>query len=308
MNASWDNAFSHWATPPSQTEINKAKNAVSAVRNAVSKSLALQTMGVRVFEQGSYRNRVNVRSDSDVDVGVICKNTFFDDYPTGAGRANYGNVKSEYSFGQFKNDLGFALRDHFGVHSVLRGNKAFQVNENTYRIDADVVPLFEYRRYWGLGRHEYSAGTALLTDRGERIVNYPERLFDDWPNRWLHYENGVEKNRITGRSYKGVVRILKCILNQMKEQKVREALEIPGYLCECMVYMCPNNCFSASTWSGRVYDVLSFIYHQTSEEWRCRDWTEVDEIKYLFHSSQKWDQAQAHAFIGALGRYLGVQF
>jgi len=40
------------------------------------------------------------------------------------------------------------LVDRFGRAVVKRGNRAFNIRENTYRVEADVVPLFEFRQYW----------------------------------------------------------------------------------------------------------------------------------------------------------------
>ena len=76
--------FSRFAAPPSQSERDKMANAERAIRNAVSSSDQLRDRNIRVFAQGSYRNRVNVRADSDVDIAVLCDDTFFLEGPTGA--------------------------------------------------------------------------------------------------------------------------------------------------------------------------------------------------------------------------------
>lgn len=81
--------------------------------------------------------------------------------------------------------------------SVTRGNKAFDLHSNSYRVDADVVACFEHRRYNKDGT--YTKGTQFTTKDGKTIVNFPEQ----------HYANGVSKNNATGRRYKRVVRILK---------------------------------------------------------------------------------------------------
>ena len=81
---------------------------------------------------------------------------------------------------RFKNELGAALVDHFDRATVKRGNKAFNIRENTYHVEADVVPLFEFRQY--LESRDYRAGVALMTDKGRRIENYQERLVEYWPS------------------------------------------------------------------------------------------------------------------------------
>ena len=147
--------------------------------------------GVAVYQQGSYRNRTNVRIDSDVDLGLLCRETFFYDLPDNATAAQLGLTEPvTYPYTTYKNDVGAALVDHLGSAAVTRGDKAFDVHENTYRVDADVVPCFPYRFYQADG--SYIEGRAFLTDAGRRIINYPEQ----------NYTNGVAKNDRTRRGFK----------------------------------------------------------------------------------------------------------
>ena len=81
MTRDWESAFSFWARPPSKTEEQRSENAIRAIRKAVQGSSELNQRSIKVFTQGSYRNRVNVRQDSDVDVGVMLYDFFLDEYP-----------------------------------------------------------------------------------------------------------------------------------------------------------------------------------------------------------------------------------
>lgn len=305
MTTNLETVFSQWAESPSKTEQTRCENAVKAVRNAIARSEKLKNSSTKVFAQGSYQNRVNVREDSDVDVGVMCYDSFFFEYPEGKTDADFGHVKATYLFSQFKDELEEALVAHFGRAAVRRGNKAFDIKENSYHVEADVVPVFEFRQYFGNGSCRY--GVALSPDNGGRIENYPERLLESWPNTPLHYENSVAKNTATGRAFKGVVRILKKLRNEMDEAGIEAASPIPGYLVECLAWNAPNSCFSHDTWDGDVQAVLLYLWTNTQNDADCKDWCEVDDIKYLFHSSQKWTRAQAHAFVNAAWDYVGVR-
>jgi tRNA nucleotidyltransferase (CCA-adding enzyme) len=77
MNRDWESTFSTWATGPSVSEQQRAENAENMIRSAIKNSSKLQSRDIKVFTQGSYRNRVNVRKDSDVDVGILCYDTYF---------------------------------------------------------------------------------------------------------------------------------------------------------------------------------------------------------------------------------------
>ena len=306
MMRDWESSFSSWAQSPSDTEETRCENAIRAISNAVSKSPKLSVLKIKVFTQGSYRNRVNVRQDSDVDIGVMLYQYFLSQYPEGKTNADFGNEDADYGYPQFKKELEEALVEHFGRASVKRGNKAFDIKENSYRVEADVVPFFEFRQYWDNG--SYRAGVALIPDNSwQRIENYPERLIDYWPETPLHYENGVSKNTDTSRRFKGMVRILKRLRNEMADAGNVLAQEVPGYLLECLAWNVPNYCFSFATWVDRVQSVLRHLWQNTREAALCKEWCEVDAIKYLFHVSQPWTRQQGHSFINAAWDYVGVK-
>lgn len=305
MARDWESDFSFWAQPPSKTGQERCERVIRAIDEAISSSRKLQMRKILVFVQGSFRNRVNVRQESDVDVGVMLHEYFLAQYPQGKINADFGNSDAGYSFGQFKNELEEALVGHFGRASVTRGNKAFDIKATQSHVEADVVPLFEFRRYWDDGT--YRAGVALIPDSGgNRIENYPERLVNYWPTTPLHYENGVSKNTATNLRYKGMVRVLKKLRVELEEAGNPTAADTPGYLLECLAWNAPDWCFSHETWAARVQSVLRFLWQNTADSKRCSDWCEVDAIKYLFHTSQPWTREQVHTIINDIWDHVGV--
>ena len=232
-------------------------------------------------------------------------NYFLSQYPEGMTGADFDNRDVDYTFLQFKNELELALVARFGRAAVTRGNKALTVRENTYHLEADVAPFFEFRQYWRDGT--YRAGVALIPDNGRRVENFPERLLDDWPTTPLHYENGVSKNTGTGRRFKGIVRILKKLRNEMDDAGNNTAKSIPGYFLECLSWNVPNGEFGRDTWDACVQAVLLHIWSNTKEDAQCESWCEVDNIKYLFRPTQRWTRTITHAFIGEAWSYVGVR-
>lgn len=306
MDRDWGSLFSSWAAPPSDAEQERCERVVRAIRTAVEGSAKLQSKKILVFPQGSFRNRVNVRQESDVDVGVMLYDFFLAQYPDGKKHVDFGNSDASYTFSQFKNDLEEALVDYFGRAAVIRGNKAFDIKATTSRVEADVVPLFEFRQYWDSGG--YRAGVALVTDNGSRrIENYPERLVDYWPSTPLHYENGVAKNDQTSRRFKGMIRILKKLRIELEDSGNVTAAAVSGYLVECLVWNSPNWCFDYNSWEDRVQSVLRYLWQNTRESGLCDKWCEVDNIKYLFYVLQPWTREKAHAFINTTWDYIGVK-
>ncbi len=284
MASDWENIFQGWASPPSETEQIKCDNALGVIRNAIKASNSLQNRDVRVFAQGSYRNRTNVRADSDIDICVLCSDSYFYDLPKGMTSVDFGITPATYQYNQYKNDVEEALINYLGGSAVSRGNKAFDVHENTYRVDADVVPCFEYRLYQK--NHNYLQGTSFMTDKGQFIFNFPEQ----------NYENGVSKNDATGRQYKGLVRVIKCLRNLMSDNGYTAANKIPSYLIECLLWNVPNNLFSHATYTEDAKSILAHLYCDTETNDRCEQWVEVNCIKYLFHATQPWTYQQVNEF------------
>jgi len=305
MSREWESIFSTWAQAPGTTESERVERTISSIKNALSADDRLRTKS-KVFVQGSYRNRVNVKQDSDVDIGILYTgNTFYPDYPEGMSDSDFGNIAGDHTYKEFKNEVEIALTNYFGRAAVRRGNKAFDLHENTYRVDADVVPVFEHRHYSKDG--SYICGVQLYPDNGGSIINWPERLYDEshWPNQ--HYENGVSKNTSTGRRYKGVVRILKKLRNTMADKGIAAANPVPGFFIECLVWNAPDGSFIGDYWEDNVRSCITHIWSNTKNAKECNDWAEVSELKYLFQGSPDSKRQDAHAFIDAAWDFIGVK-
>jgi hypothetical protein len=292
-----DDTINGWAQGPGTTEDQKCQNAEQAVKKAIASNTQLQNMDISVFTQGSYRARTNVRKESDVDLCVCLNSTFFVDYAPGKDDADYGLKDNDFTFGRFKDLVGTALTNYFGAAYVKRGNKAFDIHENSYRVDADVLPAFQYRRYFSDGSNRYHSGIAFRTDDGKRIENWPEQ----------NYQNGVTKNNATSRYYKRVVRIMKRLRYQMEDNGIVAAKGIPSYLVECLVWNVPDSGFFHTTYKDDLRYALAHTFNGTIDNERCKEWGEINELKYLFWSGQKWTRQQAHSFLSAAWDYVGFK-
>jgi hypothetical protein len=295
VSRDWESTFRSWGQAPSQSERDKCENTERAIRNAITASSTLAAHSITVFAQGSYANRTNVRQDSDVDICVLCRDVFYYDLPTGITKESYGITAASYEYAQFKNDVGAALGDYFGSSGVTRGNKAFDVHANTYRVDADVVPTFEYRRY--ASASAYDEGTQFLPDNGGEIINWPSQ----------NYDNGVSKNQRTGERFKAIVRIMKRLRNEMNEAAISASAPIPSFLNECLTWNVPDEGFGHDTYKADVRFVIAHLWNNTRTVDSCSEWGEVNELKYLFRNGQPWTREQANAFLQAAWDYIGFQ-
>jgi Second Messenger Oligonucleotide or Dinucleotide Synthetase domain len=300
MNISEDTLVS-WAQGPSKTESDRCDNAENAIKKAIAADNDLSKLNISVFAQGSYKARTNIRQNSDVDICVRYNDAFFADYPPGKGDADFGNIDGKLLFSDYKEMVERALRSYFGTQSISRGNKAIDVHANTYRVDADVVPTFERRRYTGRtfsdGSAQYLSGVAFIPDKGGLIENWPQQ----------NYDNGVSRNDETGRSYKRVIRIIKRLRDRMQDDQITGANDIASFLIESLVWNAPIEAFQHDTYTADLRYVIADIWNRTRKDEDCSEWGEVNELKYLFRPSQPWSRQQANQFLQAAWDYVGFK-
>jgi hypothetical protein len=297
----WEETFRKWSKPSSDTEQTKSDNAESMVRAAIRACPVLSQRTIEVFTQGSYRNNTNVRQDSDVDICVRCMDYSYDDFShvPGASSADVGRYPSNYTYAEFKNEVGAALVAKFGASGVTRGSKAFDVHPTSYRVDADVVAVFESRLYFRdwRGNLDYHSGSEFLPDNGGRIVNWPHQ----------HYASGVEKNRETGNRFKYITRAIKRLRNRMAAEGIAAAKPIPSYFIECLVWNAPVQSFGHDAYYSDVREVLAHLFNNTMRDDLCAGWLEVNGIKYLFHWTQPWTRQKGFEFVSAAWNYVGFE-
>lgn len=285
-----------WTAPLSLTEEQRANNTIKMIKMAIAENEGLKSMEIEVFAQGSYANNTNVRTESDVDVCVMLKDIFHEKYPEGLGREDYGFAPADMTFEQYRNLIKKALQDKFQADSVYDGNKSLKINENTYHVQADVVPAFQLRNYYYLRStdpNKYIEGTWFVAKDRKEVANYPKR----------HIQNGVNKNNATNYKYKKLVRIMKHIKNNMVEDKRADGNKITSFLVECLVYQIPNNIITGYyIWTETVRQAIIFLYNEI-ETGRHKEWCEVSGMLYLFRE-RKWTDLDADQWLCDAWNYL----
>jgi hypothetical protein len=265
------------------------------VRDAIAAHAPFNGCNLSVYAKGSYPNNTNVQADSDVDIAVQCHEVFYwDNAPerTSAAIVPYTGV---WTPGKLRSEVVAALRAKFPAQVDTSGSTAVTVHSSSARVDADVVPCFDYRYYDAYGT--YRDGTKVFPVTGPNFINYPAQ----------HLANGRAKNTSTNGSFKKAVRILKRVENLMLANDYHRA--VPSYFVECLVYNCPNSILNRSTWMSAINGVLVHIWEglQGDAEPDNDDsrWLEVNDCKYLFHPTQKWSRKDGRDFAYAAWNYLG---
>lgn len=284
-----------WTAALSPTEEQRAENTIKMIKSAIDASDNLRAMDIEVFTQGSFANNTNVRSDSDVDVCVMLKDTFFYDLPEGKSASDYGITPSSMTFQRYRNLVKNALEDKFGASYVADGNKSLKIRENTYHVQADVVPAFQYRRYTTtVGR--YHEGTRFYAKDGSQVTNYPK----------IHIKNGTDKNNRTNYKYKKLVRIMKHVKNEMVDDGKTNGDKITSFLVECLVWNVPDSTITGyNSWTETVKQAIIYLYNAIKDD-KHKEWGEVSELLYLFRG-RKWTDQDAKQWLYDAWNYMGYK-
>ncbi len=289
----------NWSKPASESEEQRISNAIDMVKSAIKSNADLQDKDIEIFVQGSYANNTNVRSNSDIDVCIMLKDTFNAEYPEGLTKEYYGFYDSYYEFSVYRSAVIKSLADKFGNENITPGNKSIKIKSNSYRIEADAVPCFQHKNY----RYENSKnpnyfieGHKILAQNNEEVISYPKQ----------HIENGKEKNNNTQRRFKRTVRILKKIRYHMIDNGNSVNGNISSFLIECLLWNVPNSIFNDyDTHEDRVKESIRHLYFKTKDQPdECENWGEVSEILYLFSDNKKWNIEIVNQFLQQVWNYL----
>lgn len=286
------------ASPISQSEEEKCKHAISMVRDALKKinylddgreiqsvfkesysySLEMRKYNssrrIKLLVQGSYANKTNIPSESDVDVAVILESTFTSKYREGVSREDYKFLPGTEKVSELKDEIEEALKDYFGADAVERHNICINVAGNTYRVDADVVAAYRYRDYsndYKFDPSNHIPGIEIRPDKGRFIINFPEE----------HIKQGIIKNKESRYVYKKCVRIIKSIKEDMEEEGWTISEEISSFGLESLLWNVDNSVYTKFT------SILGFAFEEVIQSLKSdflnfKYYKEANGIKTLF--------------------------
>lgn len=303
--ADWETTLQGWVKPPSDAEESRRDKTEGEIRQALLDYKPLPNAVMRVFAQGSYKNKTNVRLKSDVDIAVELQEG--EPVPTStpsiATTDKIGSAEDltkaelgltdhgSYDPKGFKDHVEAAMVEAFGRDQVERSNKAIRIHPGSTTLPADVVPCVPHRRYDS--KLDVHRGIRIFPDEGRAIENYPQQ----------HYDRGVAKNSATSRRYKRMVRAFKRMAHYLSS--VPDEPVIPGFTIECMLYNVPNSMFSSDNYLDRFKAIAEYAWYQTYQPDRCEFWHEVSQLKYLFRGSPDSKRKDASDFMWNAWKMVG---
>jgi len=285
-----------WGNAPSENEESKCQKTVEQIKEIIRGRFG---NGVFIYLQGSYKNRTNVRAESDVDIVVENPNYYFPNtYSLNEDEKRKFEAAfspATYPFENFKSDIHLLLQNKFGTSYVQRNNKCIKVGKDTSRVNADVVPCYTYKRF--------SSATAVEAE-GIAFADDSNGVIDSFPKQ--HYENGASKNLGTDGKFKKVVRALKNARNDLIDvNQIQESL-MRSFFLECLVWNVPNADFN----SGDLYDttrqIIARIWEDLGNIERAKNYAEISDLKWLLRGSDAETKKQnAKDFLQKAWNYIG---
>jgi hypothetical protein len=295
-----------WVLTSSSTEQDRMERAERMIVNAIDahKPFDGYRGSFRVYAKGSYANETNVRLDSDVDIVVESHHSYYDDFlspelqQASPPNTSWQPYEGPWVPSVWRAEVETALKNYFGASDVdTSGEVAITIKEKPgSRPSADVVPAYKYLRYDSADRRQVNQGSKVFKKTSGSLVN--------WPAQQL--ENGNAKNgrwRTNGR-YKQFARALKNGENALVDAGLMD--EKPSYFMECLAYNLPDaELTQGSTTSAWFRWSLAWLFNNLRPaEYVQQNWAEPNELKYLFHSSQKWSVEDGRELARKLWDYL----
>jgi hypothetical protein len=299
--SSWNDRLSHWERPASDSEEQQIERAANMVRTALSSNDWLNSEGVTISPQGSYHNNTNVRLESDMDLRVVhpsMKVEYASNVLVDAAKTVLGIVGTERTYSaviqEMRQQIIRELSKKFGASNVDgSGNKAIRLKKQLgSRADVDIVPAFKL--YWV---EWYSYSQMYHTEEGIAIFGKDVNWTYNFPEQ--HHRNGIAKRVRTKYRFKRSVRILKRLRDELVESNQLELKQAPSFLIECLTYAVEDEYFLFE--SDDRYDRTLRILNRMKECLDNSTWvtnaTEINEIKYLFRTTQPWSINDAKIFV-----------
>jgi hypothetical protein len=281
-----------WSNPGGTANAIAAHNSIRTALEADDSPL--KGKNFEVFLQGSYRNKTNIRADSDVDVVVQTNEVYYKDLsllPPDQKAAFERSFKpGAYGAKEWRTLVEGALRNKFGTALKPGGGRAFHVVTGPGNMTADVLPAVRFKKYTmfqSVAVEAFVEGVEFADAAGNFTINYPKE----------HIKNGEAKNsetRTSGR-YKPSVRMFKNARTKLIHDGMIADNCAPSYCVECLTYNAPDSCFGE-----RYRDTFHAVVSYLSQNPLLGHTSQNGIVPLFGTASTQWNTDAANAFLAAL--------
>jgi hypothetical protein len=256
----------------------------------------LNGMTCAIYPQGSYANKTNIGSDSDVDMVIALTSAFYPEKTelTPPELLQYRRYyeQADLTWHHFREVVVKALRPDFFLQE---GSKAVKVRSGLIRLPADVLIALDHRYYHRFVAFpgQYDEGVQFYGSGIRKIVNYPKR----------HIRACARMDRETGWRFRPVVRIAKNARNALVADDATKIGKgtAPSYYLESLFWNVPDGCYTDS--AANAYKQAVEWLHTKADLGIMKL---PNKMGALFGDTPDtaWSKSQARAIIAALADQL----
>lgn len=218
----------------------------------IKERYGLDNFNYEVYLQGSYANRTNVESSSDVDLVVELTTEYaYDIARLDEGQRTFfkkARRKSRFTTKLFRTEVLKALTSEF-KERVSQQNSCLKLSASGSYVEADIVPCFSFRKYsqyLSSSQQNYTGGIQFTAQNSSMVVNYPK----------IHIEKLNNKSKRTNGKCKEMVRLFKNVRGWLEVQRGMPKNIAKSYYLENLLFNVPDRCF---TFNGSYQELTKNI-------------------------------------------------
>jgi signal transduction histidine kinase len=149
---------------------------------------------------------------------------------------------------------------------------------------------------------ELEAANGALRDREAQLIAQAERLSESNADleQFTHFASHDLQEPLR------MIAIYTELLSE-NQRSNSDAGPIPSYLLECLVWNVPNEGFGHDAYRDDVRYALAHLCNDSRTDELCKEWREVNELKYLLRGGQPWSRSQVNTFLNAAWNYVGFK-
>lgn len=285
-----------WAKPLNMYTDGVIKNIVNDIRSVIGSDAYSQDIySVIPFGSQYYDNAVS--SITPLDIYVLNKSAYYFDVSKDVD-INTLNIEKKYiDYKNYRHTLYKDIQKKFKKQNVGLGDISISIKKQAYSIN--LVASYSYRSYQN-----------VIDKNGDSIVSFIEgaTFFDKDENQIINYPFHDEKNYLTENiktdyRFNSIVRVLKNLSNWISRKEGYSTMMRP-YLINCLVYNVPTTMLKRMVgYDELILEMVDYLHDVLTTD-LYRDMYEVNDIKLLFSSKQKWNKKLVLNFLLKCREYM----
>ena len=284
-----------WAKPLNIYTDGVVKNIVNDIRSVIGSTESNDIYKVIPFGSQYYDNAVSPLTP--LDIYVLNTSEYYFDVSKDVDVNKLNIEKKDIDYKNYKHKLYKDIQKHFKKQNVGLGDTSISIKKQMYGIN--LIAAYSYRAYQN-----------VIDKNGNSIVSFIEGLtfFDKNDNQIINYpfhdeKNYFEINLKTDYRFNSIVRVFKNLSNWISRKEGYSTM-MSSYLINCLIYNNPNTMLKRMIgYDEMITEIVNYLFDILNTD-LYRDMYEINDIKLLFSSKQKWDKKLVLNFLSKCREYM----